>query len=400
MLSAGRPLRILAGEAQIHCAINYQPETMMRVLFWSGAFWPQIGGVEVLAAKFLPALRERGYEYVVVAPKAFADLPDESRFKGIPVYRFPFQNNQTNGNLDHFITIRQKIAVLKRSFAPDLVHINAVGVNNFFHLSTANAHRAPVLITLHGKWTRESEAIVGQTLRDADWVVGCSAAIVEEGRKLAHQIARRSSIIYNGVGPSLLSPTSLPFGAPRLLCLGRLSPEKGFDLVLEALAAILKRFPHLCLILAGNGPSRSELEQQAARAGISHAVQFTGWIAPDAVPALINDATLVVMPSRQDSLPLVALEAAQLARPVVATRVGGLPEVVVHHETGLLVDKEDSAGLAQAISFLIDNPDAAVRMGQAARKRVETVFSWNKHVDAYDALYRRLIEGNDATCPV
>jgi len=369
----------------------------MRVLFWSGTFWPQIGGVEILAAKFLPALRERGYDYVVVAPKSFADLPDEAQFKGIPVHRFAFQSNPANGNLDHFMTIRQKISALKRGFAPHLVHINAVSVDNFFHLSTINAYRAPVLVTLHGKWMSRSEAIVEHTLRNADWVVGCSAAILEEGRKLAPEIANRSSTIYNGVEPPLLSPASLPFDPPRLLCLGRLSPEKGFDVALEAFAAIMDRFPQSRLIVAGNGPSRSELEQQAARAGITHAVQFTGWVAPDTVQSLINGATMVVMPSREDSLPLVALEAAQLARPIVATRVGGLPEVVVHHETGLLVDKEDSAGLAQAISFLIDNPDAAVRMGKAAQRRVEAVFSWERHVDAYDALYRRLIGENSPT---
>jgi glycosyltransferase involved in cell wall biosynthesis len=111
---------------------------------------------------------------------------------------------------------------------------------------------------------------------------------------------------------------------------------------------------------------------------------------------VINDATMVLMPSRQDSFPLAALEAAGMARPVVATRVGGLPEIVLHQETGLLADPENSAGLADAICFLIDNPAAAIRMGTAGRKRVETVFSWQKHADAYDTLYRKLIGKNAA----
>jgi len=364
---------------------------MMRVLFWSGTFWPQIGGVEVLAAKLLPALRARGYEYVVVVPKSFADLPDESHFNGIPVYRFPFQNNPTEGKLDHFITIRQKISFLKRSFAPDLVHINGVGVNNFFHVSTANAHRAPVLVTLHGKWTSQTEAVVGHTLRDAEWIVGCSAAILEEGRKLAPEIACRSSVIYNGVEPALLSPARLSFDPPRLLCLGRLSPEKGFDLALAAFATIVRRFPGVRLVIAGDGAARSALEKQASQQGISHSVEFTGWVAPEQVPALINNATFMIMPSRKDSFPLVALEAARMARPVVATRVGGLPEIVTHQKTGLVVEPEDTTSLAEAISFLIAHPDTAVQMGNAALKRVETAFSWEAHVDAYDRLYRQLM---------
>lgn len=365
----------------------------MRVLFWTGSFWPQIGGVEVLAAKFLPALRDRGYEYIVVAPKSFADLPDESYFKGIPVYRFPFQNSPARGSLDHFVAIRQKISFLKRSFAPDLIHINAVGVNNFFHLSTANAHRAPILVTLHGKWTSQTEGVVGHTLRDADWVVGCSAAILAEGLKLVPEIGRHSSIIYNGVEPASLSPARLSFEPPRLLCLGRLSPEKGFDLALEAFAVIMDRFPQSRLVVAGSGPALYQLEQQAGRAGIAHAVEFTGWVAPELVPALINNATIVVMPSREDSLPLVALEAARMARPVVATRVGGLQEIVVHQETGLLVEREETSALANAVCFLLRNPEAAVSMGQAGQRRIEVAFSWDKHLDAYDTLYRSFANG-------
>ncbi len=80
-----------------------------------------------------------------------------------------------------------------------------------------------------------------------------------------------------------------------------------------------------------------------------------------------------------------------MARPVVATRVGGLPEIVTHQKTGLVVEPEDTTSLAEAISFLIAHPDTAVQMGNAALKRVETAFSWEAHVDAYDRLYRQLM---------
>ena len=367
---------------------------MMRVLFCSINFWPHIGGVEVLAAKFLPALRERGYEYVVVAPKNHPDLPDEHSYNGIFVHRFSFYNDFNRNGMDHVMETRQKLRNLKRSFAPNLIHINAVGVENFFHVSTADAHQSPVLVTLHGKWKSRADAIVGQTLRSADWIVGCSAAILEQGRRLAPEIACRSSVIYNGVEVPSLSPAPMAFDSPRLLCLGRLAPEKGFDLALAGFGKILHRFPRARLIVAGDGPARGELERQAAEQGIRRAVEFTGWVDPEQVPALINRATLVVMPSRDDSLPLVALEAARMARPVVATRVGGIPEIVVHQETGVLVGKEDSNGLTHAIGFLLGNPEAAVAMGQAAQRRIEVAFGWKKHVDAYDALYRRLIENS------
>lgn len=363
---------------------------MKRILFWSGTFWPNIGGVEVHAAKLLPSLRERGYEYAVIAPKTPPELPNEGSYRGIPIYRFPFRGNLNDRNFDQLIETRQKIAALKRSFAPDLVHINTVGVDNFFHLTTAGTHRTPVLVTLHGKWAKQGDSVVEKTLCGADWVVGCSAAILGEGRRLAPQIISRSSVIYNGVEVPSIYPSVLPFDPPRLLCLGRLAPDKGFDIALPAFKAILGCYPRARLMVAGDGPDREPLEKQTDGLGIRHAVEFVGWIAPSKVPELINSATLVVMPSREDSFPLVALEAALLGRPLVAARAGGLPEIVVPMETGMLIDKEDCDGLAKSIAFLLDHPQAAMRMGEAARLRAGAMFGWERHVDAYDALYQTL----------
>jgi glycogen(starch) synthase len=123
-------------------------------------------------------------------------------------------------------------------------------------------------------------------------------------------------------------------------------------------------------------------------------VEFTGWVSPDKVPELINTSTIVVMPSRwKEPFGLVALQAAQMARPIVATRIGGLPEVVLHQETGLLVDKENSRQLAEAITFLLEHPEVAEQMGRAARMRAKSVFDLERCVDAYDTLYKKLKKG-------
>jgi glycogen(starch) synthase len=197
-------------------------------------------------------------------------------------------------------------------------------------------------------------------------------------------------VIYNGLEIPALATKPLPFDRPRILCLGRLAPEKGMDLALAAFPSVLEQFPSARLIIAGNGVLRSELERRAVCYGIAHAVDFIGWVAPDKVPALINASTIVLMPSRQDSLPLVALEAALMARPIVATCVGGLPEVVVHHETGLLVAKESIGALATAVNWLVTHPEVAVSMGHAARRRAQRIFGWEQHVAAYGALYEKL----------
>ena len=359
----------------------------MRVLFWSPGFLPDIGGIEILAGKFLPAMRGRGHEYIVVAGQRSLAWPERWTYRDIPVYRFPFW--QALGDVNRMMQVKQQISVLKRSFAPDLIHINGTGRDEFFHLVTEKACDAPLLVTLHGDWLSQADAIVTAVLKSADWVAGCSQAILDRAHRLVPEITRRSHVIPNAVEEFPLHPEAL--AAARLLCLGRLSQEKGFDVALDAFAAVLARYPEARLVVAGDGPERGSLEKQAVDLGISQAVEFAGWVAPENVPGLINTATMLLMPSRYESLPLAALEAALMARPVVGARVGGLPEIVVHRETGLLIGREDAGELASAIAFLLDQPEEADRLGQAARRRAQHAFSWERHVDSYDTLYRNLI---------
>ena len=120
----------------------------MRVLYWSELFWPYIGGVEVLGTRLLPALRERGYEFIVVTSHDYLDIPDEAGYRGIPIYRFPFRTALSTGNIDQLIEARQRVARLKRTFAAGLVHINSVGPSALLHLDTDDAHPPPLLVTM------------------------------------------------------------------------------------------------------------------------------------------------------------------------------------------------------------------------------------------------------------
>ncbi|MCO6452451.1 MAG: glycosyltransferase family 4 protein, partial [Caldilineales bacterium] len=125
--------------------------------------------------------------------------------------------------------------------------------------------------------------------------------------------------------------------------------------------------------------------------GIADAVEFLGWAAPEQIPDLINRSTLVLAPSRwEEPFGLVALEAAQMGRPVIATNVGGLPEIVLHGETGLLVERDDIPGMAAAISELLGQPDRCGAMGGRARLRAAADFGITRMVDAYDSVYRRM----------
>ncbi|MBW1786988.1 MAG: glycosyltransferase family 4 protein [Deltaproteobacteria bacterium] len=363
----------------------------MRVLFWSEFFWPYIGGAELIGAKLISAMRERGYEFAVITRKDSPDLPSKDRYNGIEIYRYPFWEAMRSLGTDQLMHVRRQVADLKRSFAPDVVHLNGFGPTSlFFHLETKKAHPAPWLVAMHqGIGGRALEL---SSLGSADWVVGCSRATLDTARSRIPKIISRSSVIYNGIEEPSLFPSSLPFDAPRLLCVGRLDTQKGYDLALTAFASIIDRYPRVRLVLAGDGPERPALEKQAKELGIIHAVDFNGWVAPEMVPDLINASTIVMMPSRRESFGLVAVEAALMARPTVATRVGGLPEVVVDGETGIVVEPEDPAALADATVHLLTHRKTATEMGLAGRRRAREVFGLQQYVDAYDDLYQKMVK--------
>jgi glycogen(starch) synthase len=365
----------------------------MRVLFWSELFWPHIGGAEVLGTRMVLALRERGHEFVVVTRHDDPGLPTEERYQGVPIYRFPFFQVLAEGKLSELVEVRRRVIELKRTFAPDLVHINAFGPSGLYHLDTAAAHPAPLLVTFHGHRyppPDRPDTLLERILRAADWVTAPSLATMEYVRGLVPGFSTRSSVIYNGLDVPSLSPAPLPWAPPHLLFVGRIASVKGIDLALDALAQIADRYPHVRLTIAGDGTERMALEEQAAELGLAEVVDFVGWVAPSAVPELLNTATMVLMPSRTEAMPLVALQAGMMARPVVGTEVGGFPEVVVHGETGLLVRPEDSKALAETIALLLDRPDLASRMGSAARRRALDLFGWERFIDSFDALYQRL----------
>jgi glycogen(starch) synthase len=363
-----------------------------RVLYWTEAFFPYMGGTEVLGASLIAGLRQRGYDFAVVTSHAHLELPDQEEHDGVPVHRFPFRAAATGRDAGRFLEILHRVSALKRAFAPDLIHVNAAGPSLFFHLRSANAHPAPWLFTPSAPLTDQAtgrDTILGEAFRSADWVACLSAAQMSTIRRLAPETVDRSSVIYCGLEAPPGFPAPLPLEEPRVLCLGRHVRDKGFDVALSAFAKLTDRFPRVRLILIGEGPARSDLEEQAAALGIANAVEFLGRV-PEVSPFL-NAATLVLMPSRwEETFGLVALEAALMARPVVATRVGALPEVVLHGRTGLVVEKEDHAALAEAMAFLLEHPETAQRMGQAARERALETFSLRRSVDAYEALYREL----------
>jgi glycosyltransferase involved in cell wall biosynthesis len=161
---------------------------------------------------------------------------------------------------------------------------------------------------------------------------------------------------------------------------GRLVHQKGIDTLLRAFATVRHNQPQAVLLVVGDGPLRTGLEQQARDLNLSDAVTFTGWI--DQARRLMPACDVIVVPSRWEGFGLVTLEAMGCALPLVASRTSALPEIINEGETGFLVEPDNPPELAQAINRLLADPSLARNLGQAGYDRLVTHFSIEKMVNA------------------
>lgn len=366
----------------------------MRILLWAEMFWPQMGGGSQFSAEIARALQKRGYQLLVVTRQDDLLLPSEECLDTIPVHRFPFYQALSSGDIAQISTIRRQVAELRETFAPDVTHTTSFGASMFFQLATCDAFPSPLLVTLLGEGSPEgvgTDTVLHRALKRADWITAPSHATLAVVRGWVPECSEHSSVVRSSTPRPNPAPKPVPTKDPTLLCLGRLDRIKGFDLAISAMPAILRGHPSVRLVIAGDGPERVCLEEQSRRLGVSHSVEFTGWVSMSDVPDIVGAASIMLMPSRADAFPLVGLQAGFMARPSVATRVGGIPELVEHGTTGWLVDPDDPPALARGVARLLDDPELMHRMGQAALRRCSTVFEFDRTVDDYEFLYARIV---------
>jgi len=363
----------------------------MRILHWTDNFLPLIGGLETFVRDLARAQRAAGHE-IHICTSPIPGLPEVEAFPDYTVHRRASPAHSILKDPRRLGELARAGGELRRRLRPDLVHVHLSGLAAWLELIGRAADSAPVLLTAHTTADAVicSPALMRRILGAADLAATVSADLAA-GLDAHFPGARPGpyKVVLNGAAPPALAPSPLRPSGDTLLAFGRVVTEKGFDLALRALALLPVETR---LVLAGDGPARPGLEALAAELGVTSRVDFRGWVHPDDVPALINASDCVLMPSRwREPFGLVAVHAGQMGRPLVAARVGGLPEIVRDGETGLLVPPEDPATLAAAIRRLQGDPAFAARIGAAARRHTTEHFSMDRCAADYSALYARLL---------
>lgn len=298
---------------------------------------------------------------------------------------------------------------LLRREEPDLVHVHTSKAGFLGRLAARFAGTRRLIYSPHGTIltgyfspgaTRLLARLEAWAARFTDRVV-CYTAL-EVAEYLAAGIGRpqQYAVIPNGLdaeayarqaAPPARTRTALglPPGARPLLCVARLVPVKGQTYLVQAWPSVLKREPRALLLLVGDGPEERLLRSRAAELGLGGSVRFLGF--RQDIPSLLALAEALVLPSLNEGFGLVLLEAMAMGKPVVASAVGGIPEVVLDGRTGLLVPPADPEALAVAILRLLEDPRAAQRLGEAGRERARESFSREAFIQAHRKLYGELL---------
>ncbi len=320
-----------------------------------------------------------------------------ARKKGLEVATFPVRRGP-----DIFGALR--ILRFARNLEIDLIHCHGYKANILMGLLPIHLRGAPYVVTLHGwTWATPFSRMSLYAWTDAAMARRANAAVVVSQAMAAHRRVAATGlqpvVVHNGI-PEASDPDPqrrlsdilpIPQCSRGLLlgAIGRLSPEKGFDVLIEAVAKLHRSNPHIFLVIMGEGRMRSSLETLSRTLGTAGNVHFAGYI-PSASNYL-KSINIFVMSSRSEGLPITLLEAMRAGVPIVATRVGGIPEALDDGRCGVLVSPGDASQLAMAIQHLSDSPQLQKELLTAAKNRVAKEFSCERmernYRDIYEALW-------------
>jgi glycogen(starch) synthase len=368
----------------------------MKILFWTDAFWPDIGGLEVFCAHLVRALGKRGHICEIITNREEDAGIEILPFEGAAVHGFPFQHLLNRGRLKSISQVHERCAGIVDQFQPDVIHLHGLARSLFFFMLQQKRKCPPAIVTLHDNLPeRAPNTVLPQAFEKMAQIVAVSGHIHRQVLAFDPQLERHTHTILNALPDPEVPVAPLP-SKQKILTAGRLERHKGFDLALHAFAGIAAQFPDVTLTVAGDGPERNSLQKIAEDSGFGLRIHFTGWLSPEKMPQLFNQHSVVIVPSRwQEPFELVALQAAQMGRPVIASRTGGLPEIVIDGVTGMLCESENSSAMTEALRQLLLDASQAARMGCAARAHASAFFKFDRLVDQYEEIYDRVRRSKD-----
>ena len=283
----------------------------------------------------------------------------------------------------------------------DVIHAHAALPCGHAAALVSRRLKIPFVVTIHGldvfntcfvdgipaAWRRK----VSEDVYRAAQTAICISGKVQEILKTGTPYETRSMIVYNGVNPRLFSPNPAAVAPadPEILVVGNLLPSKGQELVLRAVGNLSPSFPQLRCRIIGEGPDRARLEALVRELGIVRQVQFAGRQSRSEVAEAMRSCSVFVLPSRNEGLGCVYLEAMSCAKPVIACRGQGIDELIEHGKNGWLIPVDGLEPLVQGLSALLGSPEMRTQVGTAARQTILEKLTLSHQAQHLATIYRQ-----------
>jgi glycosyltransferase involved in cell wall biosynthesis len=421
-------------------------ESNLRVYIVIGAFHPLIGGAETQALAQCQNLLERGCETTVLTLRYSRTWLRRDEIEGIPVIRVAGALMDGREKLPRlFQRLLFPLAVIaigwilwRHRARYDIVHVYSLGLLALISALSCRFTGKPLIIGVRGSsvgkdttYSDSASLIAGPLDPTTPWLringrlrVGGDLESLERMGKFFVRCTRKllrsvgaviivlSShmrdyldthnfllpdvmLIPNGVNVRRFTPvhpdTNVAEQEQVVVCVSRLSYEKGIDVLLQAWYLVHQQAPEAHLIIVGNGALREQLERMSQALGIETSVEFAGRQID--IPAQLHRGMLSILPSRVEGMPNALLEAMACGLACVATRVSGSEDIIQHGVNGLLVEPEDYEGMATALLLLLRNTDLVRQFGHAARCTIEQRYAIEHVTDMHLRLYQKLVFG-------
>lgn len=357
-----------------------------------------IGGTERQVLNLVHGLDTERYRVEVACLKRWGAMLPEMEATGVPITEYKttsLYNHVAVWNQMKFLRHLQKRKV-------EIVHTYGF-YSNVFALAPARlAGAAAVLASIRDTGEHQTpmqKRIEKLFCRMADCIVTNAEAVRKRLTDEGYD-AEKIVVIHNGIELARYARKPAELGlhrelgvsshTPLVAVFARLNELKGIQYFLRAVAGLIERFGNVRFLIVGDGASRPELEKYSAQLGLTRHVVFLGFRLD--VPTLLSEIAVSVLPTLSEGLSNSLLEAMAASVPVVATRVGGNPEVVEGGVTGLLVPPRDAEALGQAIGQFLEQPSLGTKFGLAGRERVSKQFALEQMTQATERLYERLAQ--------
>ncbi|GEM_PF-1043186 len=385
----------------------------MNIAIIAHAYLPEFGGTQEVIRGLSKLFQVKSQSVIIVAFTNKRKFNQYEIIDGAKVFRLycPFSIMPQPGATG-FLQILKLIAglpaaliKLNRIFKENdiqIISVHFVGINAFYVWILSYFKRLEYVLTLHGfnlqvlpflkrAPYRIVNSIYKMILQRAIFVSACSKALLDDAIERAPSIKNKSLIISNGINLEEFRSNGTPLiDYPYVLSLGRLqSPYKGVDLLLFALKSVLDRGLNINLVIAGEGVDRLNYHKLAQLLGLDKNVHFFGKASREQAVNLFKNCEFFAMPSRIEPFGIVNLEAMAAGKAVLATKTGGIPEVVDEGVNGLLVEPCNDEALAIGMEKLLRDKQLRDRLGENGRKKIEEQgFSWDIIADKYLRMYQ------------